>query len=89
MARTATLKNPSAKSNFSLKKDIEAIRDDTEELATHAYSAVRNAANEAVEDVAEQRDELIESIGNYVAERPFQTIGIAAAAGFILAKLWR
>lgn len=73
----------------TLRDGVRAVRDDAERLASNAYSAVRTAADDTVEDVRQQGDELIESISDYVAQRPLTSLGIAVAAGFILAKIWR
>jgi ElaB/YqjD/DUF883 family membrane-anchored ribosome-binding protein len=72
----------------SLKEDLRAVRDDTQKLASDAYSAARETAEETVDNVRMQGEELLEQISDYVANKPLTSLGIAAAAGFILAKLW-
>ena len=72
----------------SLRDDLRAVREDTERLANDAYSAARVGAEDAVKQVRTQGEELLDSLSDYVAEKPLTSLGIAAAAGFILAKLW-
>jgi ElaB/YqjD/DUF883 family membrane-anchored ribosome-binding protein len=72
----------------SLKEDLRAVRDDTQKLASDAYSVARDTAEETVDNVRMQGEELLEQISDYVANKPLTSLGIAAAAGFILAKLW-
>jgi ElaB/YqjD/DUF883 family membrane-anchored ribosome-binding protein len=72
----------------SLREDLRAVRDDTQKLASDAYSAARESAEETVDQMRMQGEELLESLSDYVANKPLTSLGIAAAAGFILAKLW-
>jgi ElaB/YqjD/DUF883 family membrane-anchored ribosome-binding protein len=57
-------------------------------LASDAYAAAREGAEETVDQVRMQSEELLQSLSDYVANKPLTSLGIAAAAGFVLAKLW-
>lgn len=72
----------------TLKADLRAVRDDTEKLASDAYATARDTAEETIDNVKAQGEELLESLSDYVANKPLTSLGIAAAAGFILAKMW-
>lgn len=72
----------------SIKDDLRAVRDDTQRLAANAYSAARDGAEETVDQVRMQGEEILQSLSDYVANKPLTSLGIAAAAGFVLAKLW-
>ncbi|MGD8428909.1 MAG: hypothetical protein PVH31_00755 [Ectothiorhodospiraceae bacterium] len=59
----------------------ERIRE-TGERAAHRFEETRDRATE-------QGRDLYEEIGGYVRRNPYTSIGIAAAAGFVLGKLLR
>jgi ElaB/YqjD/DUF883 family membrane-anchored ribosome-binding protein len=72
----------------SIKDDLRAVREDTERLASDAYSAARSTAEATVDQMKMEGEEVLQSLSDYVANKPLTSLGIAAAAGFILAKLW-
>lgn len=82
-------KTAQANRTSSLEKDIQALRQDADDFVDDAAKVVRSAGREAYKEISAQRDDLTESLTNYIVEKPLTSVGIAAAAGFILAKIWR
>ena len=54
-----------------------------------ALSDANELGAEAADTVREMRDTLVDSIEDSVQNRPFTTLAIAVAAGFILGAAWR
>jgi ElaB/YqjD/DUF883 family membrane-anchored ribosome-binding protein len=73
----------------TLGQDFETLREDAETLVSDAYAAARDVTDQAVDEVTAQGEDLLESLKDYAANRPLTTLAIAAAAGFILAKIMR
>jgi ElaB/YqjD/DUF883 family membrane-anchored ribosome-binding protein len=71
----------------TLRDDFRKTKGDAERLASNAYSTARDAAEDTVERVKAEGEAWVDSLSDYVANRPLTSIGIAAAIGFIFAKL--
>ena len=59
--------------------------------ATHARSAVtdaRDTGRDAVEAVREVRDNMSAAIDKSLQTRPYTTLALAAALGFLLGAMW-
>lgn len=52
-------------------------------------SEAGDMANEAMTGVREVRDDLAEAIEDSVYKRPFTTLGMTLALGFVVGALWR
>ncbi len=77
-----------------LNDDLDQIRlkaRETREAISQAAHDVKQRANEAFQqsfkDAKEKSGEMQDSVVAYVKDNPVRAIGIAAIAGFILAKL--
>jgi ElaB/YqjD/DUF883 family membrane-anchored ribosome-binding protein len=71
----------------TLRDDLRKTKGDAERLASNAYSQARDVADETVERVREEGEAWAETVSDYVANRPLTSIGIAAAVGYLIAKL--
>jgi ElaB/YqjD/DUF883 family membrane-anchored ribosome-binding protein len=60
------------------RQSVDGILSDAGELGTEAADAMR-----------EMRDTLADSIEESVQNRPFTTLAIALAAGFVIGAIWR
>jgi ElaB/YqjD/DUF883 family membrane-anchored ribosome-binding protein len=80
---------PNNKTTSTLRENVDTLREDGEALASSAYRAATNTANDVIEEVTTEGEELIRAVSDYVAARPIASLGIAAAAGFIIAKVLR
>ena len=65
------------------------VREDAEKVASDAYSAAKTTADDVMDEAMDQGEQLVETVSDYVATRPLLSIGIAAAVGFLLAKITR
>lgn len=89
--------SPTAKSDFdALKNDMKALRADlaalladTSKLAQEKAKDVGAKARGVADDAGEKAGEYRDAIEDKVREHPFAAVGIALAAGFILASLSR
>lgn len=54
-----------------------------------AVSEAGDMANEAMSGVREVRDDLAEVIEESVYKRPFTTLGMTLALGFVIGAIWR
>ena len=73
-----------------LRSGTQGLRSELGEFANASRAAAydaRDMADEKLQEVMDQGRELLSSAEAYVREKPLQAIGIAALAGFILAKL--
>jgi ElaB/YqjD/DUF883 family membrane-anchored ribosome-binding protein len=71
----------------TLRDDIRKTTNDAERLASNAYAQARDVADDTVERAKMEGEALLDSLSDYVANRPLTSIGIAAAVGFLVAKL--
>jgi ElaB/YqjD/DUF883 family membrane-anchored ribosome-binding protein len=73
-----------------LRQGSEGIRAELGELAATGRAAAldaRDLADEKLQDLMDQGREFLASAERMVREKPLQAVGIAALAGFIIAKL--
>lgn len=86
-----------AKSDFdALKNDMKALRSDlaallqdTGKIAQEEAKKVGARATKVAEGAGKQAGEYRDALEDKVREHPFAAVGIALAAGFILASLSR
>lgn len=86
-----------AKSDFdALKNDMKALRadlaallQDSGKIAQEQVKAVGAKAKGVADDAGEKAGEYRDALEEKVREHPFAAVGIALAAGFILASLSR
>lgn len=73
-----------------LRQGSEGVRAELGELAASGRAAAldaRDLADEKLQDLMDQGREFMASAERMVREKPLQAIGIAALAGFLIAKL--
>lgn len=73
-----------------LRQGSEGVRSELGELAATGRAAAldaRDLADEKLQDLMDQGREFMASAERMVREKPLQAIGIAALAGFLIAKL--
>lgn len=86
-----------AKSDFdALKNDMKALRadlaallQDTGKIAQDEARKVGARARSVAEDAGEKAGEYRDALEDKVRDHPFAAVGIALAAGFVLASLAR
>lgn len=86
---------PGSKADLdTLKSDMKALREDlatllkdTGSLASNQAKAAASRAKELAGDAGEKAVEFRDAVGDKVREHPFAAIGIALAAGYIIASL--
>jgi ElaB/YqjD/DUF883 family membrane-anchored ribosome-binding protein len=71
----------------TLRDDFRKTKGDAERLASNAYAQARDVADETVERVKMEGEAWVDTVSDYVANRPLTSIGIAAAIGYVVAKL--
>lgn len=62
---------------------------DTVNKVAGAATAAAETVTARTEDVKVLQDRLAEDCRNYLRDHPFKALGIAAAAGFVLSRLFR
>jgi ElaB/YqjD/DUF883 family membrane-anchored ribosome-binding protein len=87
--------NPAAKTDLeTLKNDMKALRadlaallKDTGAIAAEQAKAAAAKGRALAEDAGEKAVEYRDAVADKVREHPFAAVGIALAAGFVLASL--
>lgn len=85
-----SLRGASRAAREELRHGTENVRSELGELAASGRAAAmdaRSMADEKLHDVMDQGRDLLASAERMVREKPLQAVGIAALAGFIIAKL--
>ena len=85
-----TLRGASRAAGEQLRTGTQGLRSELGEFANASRAAAydaRDLADEKLQEAMEQGRELMSSAERYVREKPLQAIGIAALAGFLIAKL--
>lgn len=72
-----------------LKTDLAQVRDDLGSLAGSLVKKGRQSAIEAKDSVKDHVTSSIETIGEFVEERPMTTVMLAFGAGFLTSMLLR
>lgn len=57
--------------------------------ARSAGHDVINSVEEAGDDLVHRGEAMVHGLESRIADRPLTSVAIAAAAGFLLAKIWR
>ena len=71
----------------ALREDLATLLKDTGNVASQQAKAAAARAKEMAGDAGEKAVEFRDAVGDKVREHPFAAIGIALAAGFVLASL--
>ncbi len=71
----------------ALREDLATLLKDTGTVASHQAKAAAARAKEMAGDAGEKAVEFRDAVGDKVREHPFAAIGIALAAGYIIASL--
>jgi ElaB/YqjD/DUF883 family membrane-anchored ribosome-binding protein len=87
--------NPAAKTDLeTLKNDMKALREDlavllkdTGTLAAEQAKVAAARGRALAEDAGEKAVEYKDAVADKVREHPFAAVGIALAAGFVIASL--
>ena len=73
----------------ALRADLAALVEDTGKVAQQEARRQMKRAEEAVEHAGERAGEYRDLLEDKVRDHPFAAVGIAVAAGFVLAALTR
>jgi ElaB/YqjD/DUF883 family membrane-anchored ribosome-binding protein len=73
----------------ALKDDLARLRDDVSNIASMWMSRGRERLQDATGDLQDRFQGSVETVTDWVKQRPIQTILIAGVAGLILGKLLR
>jgi ElaB/YqjD/DUF883 family membrane-anchored ribosome-binding protein len=73
----------------ALREDLAALLKDTGSLASDQAKAAAAKGRALAEDAGERAVEYKEAVADKVREHPLAAVGIALAAGFVLASLSR
>ena len=71
----------------ALREDLAALLKDTGTVATEEAKRAAERARGLADDGVRQAEEYKDVIEDKIRERPFAAVGIALAAGFVLAAL--
>jgi ElaB/YqjD/DUF883 family membrane-anchored ribosome-binding protein len=82
-------RNHSFNSDYDLQSDIDKIKAALADAAQDVKGRAGEMLQQSIEDVKERSTILGEDIGDYVAEKPLQSLGIAVLAGAVLGFLIR
>ncbi|MEZ6031376.1 MAG: DUF883 domain-containing protein [Hyphomonadaceae bacterium] len=73
----------------ALREDIATLLKDTGSLASQQAKAASVRAQQMAGDAGDKAIEFRDAVGDKVREHPFAALGIALAAGFVIASLSR
>lgn len=85
-----SLRGASRAARDELRTGSEGVRSELNELAAASRAAAldaREVADEKLHEAAEYGRDLLDSAERMIREKPLQAIGVAALAGFLIAKL--
>ncbi|TPE52528.1 hypothetical protein [Amaricoccus solimangrovi] len=86
METTNTMAKVEAESHASqLRSDLRTLREDIEMLKSDVAAVGRNQVNRAKANIADMDGNL----GSRLSEKPFQTLAITFAAGYLFAVITR
>lgn len=68
---------------------VAATAAEAEERIRKAVAEAEQRVRASTRDARDQSEELAETIGQYAQQHPLATVGIAFAAGFLLASLFK
>lgn len=73
----------------ALKDDLAQLRDDVSNMASNWMSRGRDRVTDFTGGIQDQFQDRIDSVTDWVKQRPIQTVVIAGLAGLILGKILR
>lgn len=73
----------------ALREDLATLLKDTGSVASAQAKAAAQRAQQLAGDAGEKAIEFRDAVGDKVREHPFAALGIALAAGFVIASLSR
>ena len=85
-----SLRGASRAAREELRTGTDGLRSELGEVASASRAAayeVRDVADEKLQEAMEHGREFLDSAERMIREKPLQAIGIAALAGFLIAKL--
>jgi ElaB/YqjD/DUF883 family membrane-anchored ribosome-binding protein len=72
-----------------VKASVESVIADAGDKGQQAWDYAGKKGQEAVDNVREVRDTLAVAIERSVTKRPYTTLALAVAAGFLFGAIWR
>jgi ElaB/YqjD/DUF883 family membrane-anchored ribosome-binding protein len=72
----------------SIAKDLHEVGNATRRMATDSVEAIRDTANQYLDEGRNRVRELGETVQHRVQDQPMTSILVAAAVGFLLGVLW-
>jgi ElaB/YqjD/DUF883 family membrane-anchored ribosome-binding protein len=72
----------------TISKDLQEAGKAARQMATDRADALRETANEYLDEGRVRMRELSDTVQHRVQQQPIQSLLIAAAAGFLLGALW-
>jgi ElaB/YqjD/DUF883 family membrane-anchored ribosome-binding protein len=96
---TTTTANTGGAQKAGMDRNLDRVNEGAHsavDRATEAAASVASRLGERVDQLSEKSDELlemkdqwIEGTREYIREKPFQALGIAVAAGYVLSMIMR
>lgn len=96
----ADVRDDAKRASENIQADVDALREDITKLAKRLSDLVANKGNSALQQaksgiddtIARARDtgdELTGALNDAIKTRPFTTLAVVAAIGFVLGTVWR
>lgn len=68
----------------NFQDDMETIRDAFSEAARNAKGRAANTISDAVDNVRERGTEVRDDVADYVAEKPYRSMGVMLLSGILI-----
>lgn len=82
--KTAHRAKHHASTDYDLYGDLEKIKAAIAETTRDARGKASSLITESIENAKDKSDELQENVMDYVADKPFKSLGLALLAGMIV-----
>jgi ElaB/YqjD/DUF883 family membrane-anchored ribosome-binding protein len=81
-------RDDAAEQASTIAKDLQEVGTATRRMASDSVEALRETANQYLDEGRTRVRELGESVQHRVQDQPMTSVLVAAAAGFLLGVLW-
>ena len=75
--------------NYDLSADLEKIKHAFSDAASDVRGKTNEMLTQSVEDLKAKSAQMTDGLSEYVAEKPFKSLGVALLAGFVIGFLIR
>lgn len=87
MEKTTHKNRHSHRDEYDLSADLERIKSALMDASSDVKGKATEILNESVENVKQKSEDLQGTVADYVAEKPFKSLGIAILSGIIIGYL--